>query len=63
MVSRFVSARFVTGLLLSLMLPLAQARAQDGAPSSPVGSKKPLTIADYSRWRSIEGAELSPDGK
>ena len=63
MVSRFVATRFVTGLLLSLMLPLAQARAQDGAASTPAGSRKPLTIADYSRWRSIEGAELSPDGK
>ena len=35
--------------------------AQAAPPTA--SAKKPLTIADYSRWRSIEGAEISPDGK
>ena len=33
------------------------------APASTPSAKKPLTIADYSRWRNIEGAAISADGK
>ena len=59
MVSRFFRVLFV-----SASLPLATF-AQNAPPvTTPTPSgKKPLTIADYSRWRSIEGAEISPDGK
>jgi dipeptidyl aminopeptidase/acylaminoacyl peptidase len=34
--------------------------AAQGAGEAP---KRPLTIADYSRWRTIEGAQISPDGQ
>ena len=40
-------------LVLFLFCPAATALAQ---------TRKPLTIQDYSRWRAIEGAVLSPDG-
>src|SRR5919109_2704881 len=56
------AARFVRVMLVSASLPLA-VFAQNAAPASPAAGKKPLTVADYSRWRNIEGAEISPDGK
>ncbi|MDQ3071199.1 MAG: hypothetical protein M3R55_15900, partial [Acidobacteriota bacterium] len=31
-------------------------------PFAQVAAKKPLSIDDYTRWRSITGTELSPDG-
>src|SRR5262245_22953006 len=40
-------------LLAALVLPLHAAAQQ----------KKPLTQADWDRWRTIGGAELAPDGK
>jgi dipeptidyl aminopeptidase/acylaminoacyl peptidase len=40
-------------LIAALVLPVHAAAQQ----------KKPLTQADWDRWRSISGAELSPDGK
>jgi dipeptidyl aminopeptidase/acylaminoacyl peptidase len=57
-------SRLLRVFLLVTSLPLA-ATAQGAAAPSPTAAsgKKPLTIGDYSRWRSIEGAELSPDGK
>ena len=54
-------SRLLRVLPLVLAFPL-MAHAQGAATPSASG-KKPLTIADYSRWRSIEGAEISPDGK
>ena len=46
-------------LLLSALLgPLSQASLQAQAPPE----KRPLTIAEYRLWRSISGAEISPDG-
>ncbi|HSA57523.1 MAG TPA: hypothetical protein VLE53_17555, partial [Gemmatimonadaceae bacterium] len=60
-------------LLLVLALPLTQAWAQTATANPPSGTgataqasataKKPLTVADYSRWRNIEGAEISGDGR
>ena len=61
MVPRF-AARFARLLLVSASLPLTVS-AQNAAPASPAAGRKPLTVADYSRWRNIEGAEISPDGK
>lgn len=52
-------SRFALFVSLAAALPLAAPWAQEGTPAA----KKPLTIADYTRWRSIEGAEISPDGK
>ena len=45
---------------------LAQAVTQ--ASAQPAGepvaaSKKALSVSDYSRWRAIEGAQISSDGK
>jgi len=60
MVARQFAALFVRVLLVSAGLPLAPALAQNAAPAA---GKKPLTVADYSRWRNIEGAGISPDGK
>jgi len=61
-----VARRFATFLALFLLVstPLGPAIAQNApAAAAPVAGKKPLTVADYSRWRNIEGAEISPDGK
>ena len=61
MFSRF-AARFARVLFVSASLPLAVS-AQGAAPASTPTAKKPITVADYSKWRNIEGAEISPDGK
>ena len=61
MVSRSTALRFAFLLLASPLAAMAQ--VPSSAPASAVGGKKPLTIADYSKWRSIDGADLSPDGK
>ena len=64
MVRRFIDIRFVRILLVFASVPLSQIFAQGAVSAAPAsGAKKALTIADYSRWRNIEGAELSPDGK
>jgi hypothetical protein len=49
--------------LLLLAFPVVSIAQAPSASPSPAGGKKPLTIADYSKWRSIDGADLSPDGK
>ncbi|HKX30015.1 MAG TPA: hypothetical protein VJ302_20165, partial [Blastocatellia bacterium] len=50
---------FMLICVLSLFLPsLTAARAFQ--PSAP---KRPLTHGDYDRWRSIQGPQLSPDGR
>ena len=53
-------------LALALAFPIARVPAQvpsgPPAPTSPSG-KKVLSVDDYSRWRNIEGAALSGDGK
>ena len=61
MVRRF-SAHFIRVLCVSAALPLATI-AQDTLPASTSSAKRPLTVADYSRWRNIEGASIAPDGK
>lgn len=60
MVPRF-AARCIRVLLVSASFPLAL--DAQGASPTPPAARKPLTIADYSRWRNIESAEISPDGK
>ena len=57
----FLVAAFVPVAVVAQGAPASQA-ATVQAPS-PAGAKKALTISDYSRWRNIEGAEISPDGK
>jgi dipeptidyl aminopeptidase/acylaminoacyl peptidase len=64
----------LTRALLSLALAVlalpaaAQGVQQTGAPNANAPAadpsrKKALSIEDYSRWRSIEGAQISSDGK
>lgn len=43
-------------------IPAAAQDAGDGA-SSEAGGKRPLQIADYALWRSIDGELISPDGR
>jgi len=52
-----VRRRVASAVLILLALPVAAALAQSAA------TKKPLTIDDYSKWRSIGDAVISPDGK
>src|SRR4029450_4310366 len=59
------------GLLLLFAVPRERADAQmanattpvASTPTPPAAAKKGLTINDYSRWRGIEGAQISSDGK
>jgi dipeptidyl aminopeptidase/acylaminoacyl peptidase len=52
-------------VLLALFIalpPAAPVQAQDAATTRDA-AKRPLQIADYARWRSIDGEALSPDGR
>ncbi|MEP6622215.1 MAG: hypothetical protein ABJE47_23030, partial [bacterium] len=44
---------------LSLLVALASVAAPASAQSA---AKKVLSVNDYARWRSIDGAQISPDG-
>ncbi len=50
-------AAALSAVLAVVMVPLALPAAQNG------NGKKPLTVEDYSKWRSISGQEISGDGK
>ena len=53
-------------LAVASAAPFAQTAAQAPTPApaaAPAGTKKAITLADYSRWRSINGQQLSSDGK
>ena len=52
---------FGRAIILIVGLPVAQAWAQTGAGA--LAPHKPLTIDDYSRWRRIEDARISGDGR
>jgi dipeptidyl aminopeptidase/acylaminoacyl peptidase len=49
----------VASLLLGLAVPAALAQS----PQGNANGKKILSIDDYARWRTIDNASLSPDGK
>ena len=53
--SRFTFALCALALVGALASLGTQAQAQ-------ASTKKVLSVADYSRWRSIDGAQISPDG-
>jgi dienelactone hydrolase len=54
--------RVVASIAL-LLLPAALA-GQAAPPTAPTGgAKKPLTVSDYTLWRTIDGAVLSADGR
>lgn len=52
-------------ILVALAFTTSSLGAQDAGPrpAAAPGARKPLTIADYSKWRSIEDAVIAPDGK
>lgn len=50
----------VCALVLAFVVTYAVPSAQQ---ASTTGAKKALTIDDYSKWKSISGQDLSPDGK
>ncbi len=59
--SRFLSTHRRTGafaLLLAVALAVTLA-----LPEAQTAAKKPLTVDDYTKWRSIAGQEISGDGK
>lgn len=60
-----VRVRCFTPALLSFVVVSAElaAQADSTRPVMLANGKKALTVADYSKWRNIEGAELSPDGR
>ncbi|MGH7503350.1 MAG: prolyl oligopeptidase family serine peptidase [Longimicrobiales bacterium] len=53
--------RLACMLFVCAVLP-AGARAQSNAPAT-AGAAKPLTVDDYARWRNIEDAQISGDGR
>jgi len=58
--SSWLGVALLSMLALAYAVPAAQTAAQ--APAA-AAAKKALTIADYTRWRTINGAQLSGDGK
>ncbi len=51
---------------LALLLPFVLAATAPAAAQLPSGTppgKKPITQDVYDRWRAIQGATLSPDGR
>src|SRR5829696_6685928 len=67
-VTRFIRSLTTVVLLLLAIPAFAQNVQQSGntpasnAPADPT-RKKALSSEDYSRWRTIEGAQISSDGK
>src|ERR1043165_7809018 len=57
--------RYSTMLAVALIATSATAQqpVQTGAARTDPTAKKVLSIADYSRWRSIDDARISSDGK
>ncbi|HEX5069862.1 MAG TPA: hypothetical protein VFV78_06560, partial [Vicinamibacterales bacterium] len=56
------SSRLVFALFAVLVAAYAVPAAQNAAAQAPAG-KKAMTIADYTRWRTITGSQISSDGK
>ncbi len=54
--------RVVTSMGL-LLLPAALAGQVAPASAPAGGTKKPLTVSDYTLWRTIDGAVISADGR
>jgi len=55
-----MNRRSLVPLALALLVVLAAAPAR---PRAQPPAKKPLTVEDYTRWRSITDQEISGDGK
>src|SRR5688500_11241488 len=50
-------------LLATVALAYALPAAQGPAPGAQTAVKKPITVEDYTKWRTIAGQEISGDGK
>ena len=48
---------------IAVLITLASAPLVAQTPAVPVSGKKVLSIDDYAKWRTIDNALLSPDGK
>ena len=57
----FVAAAAASSTPLAAQVTQSAGNVSSAATTDP-RAKRPLTIADYSRWRSIEAAQLSGDG-
>ena len=53
--------RYVASVVTLVALATTPLAAQTAA--APTGAKKVLSVEDYTKWRSIDNAALSPDGK
>ncbi len=49
--------------LIALLATIIAAPTPAQTPATPTTGKKILGVEDYSRWRTIDGAQLSADGK
>ena len=58
----WLAVALIAIMAIAYAVPSAQTTAQAPA-AAPAGAKKALTIADYPRWRTITGSQLSGDGK
>ncbi len=56
----FLALVLIAAFGVAYAVPAAQTAAQTAAQP---GAKKALTVADYTRWRSISGQQMSDDGK
>jgi WD40 repeat protein len=54
---------FGTALALATVAAPVHAQADSTRPTILANGKKALTVADYSKWRNIEDAVISPDGR
>jgi dipeptidyl aminopeptidase/acylaminoacyl peptidase len=59
----FHPARLARPFLLSLLALASLQATAPGLRAQEAGDKRPLAIADYATWRSINGATISPDGR
>jgi dipeptidyl aminopeptidase/acylaminoacyl peptidase len=59
---RAVRALVVTTLFVPLVSSSVSAQVRQAGAADPA-SKRAMTIDDYARWKTIEGAQLSGDGK
>lgn len=60
---RYVTQSLRATPVVAIVLSLAIASALPQAQTAPQAAKKPLTVEDYTKWRSITGQEISGDGR
>jgi len=55
--------RLMVVSLWALVIPAALTGQAAPTPTASGGAKKPLTVSDYTLWRTIDGAVVSADGR